>query len=226
MPHHSAGVTPGNFQKLTGQRFGRLVVKERSSNGPKGMARWVCHCDCGNMRVVRGSHLLQGKILSCGCLGAERRRASRVIHGLNETPEHIVWMRMIGRCTNPKDHRFAYYGGRGVYVCERWLGSFPAFLADMGERPSPRHSIDRKDNSGSYTCGLCDQCRDRNQPANCRWATLTEQARNKRNNRLITFQGETLPLAQWAERTGIKRETIARRLNDGWSEERALTELP
>jgi len=119
---------------------------------------------------------------------------------------------MIKRCTNPNTKGYSNYGGRGIKVCERWLHSFENFLADMGPKPSPAHSIDRyPDNNGNY------------EPKNCRWATRTEQSFNKRTNRLIQHNGETLPLSVWAGRTGMKRETIADRLAHGWTISDALT---
>jgi hypothetical protein len=120
---------------------------------------------------------------------------------------------MIGRCTNPTDGSYEYYGGRGITVCAEWcrLGGFARFLAHIGPRPNDSLQVDRIDNSRGY------------EPGNVRWATRVEQARNKRNSRMIEFRGETLPLAAWAERTGIGTTTIAVRLKLGWSVEDALT---
>ena len=92
----------------------------------------------------------------------------REMHGLSQTPEHVIWCHVMERCTNPKSADWANYGGRGITICDRWRSSFTAFLADMGQRPSPTHSIDRKNNDGNY------------EPGNCRWATLSEQHRNRR----------------------------------------------
>jgi hypothetical protein len=113
------------------------------------------------------------------------------------------------RCSNPNVPNYAYYGGRGIKVCRRW-DKFENFLADMGERPAGT-SLDRIDNNGNYT------------PKNCRWATLIEQARNKRNNRLITFGEETLPLAAWAERIGISKQLLRQRLKYGWPTSKVLS---
>ncbi len=119
---------------------------------------------------------------------------------------------MIKRCGNPNTKQYADYGGRGITVCERWKTSFENFLADMGVKPSPTHSIDRfPNNDGNY------------EPGNCRWATRAEQCLNRRNNRLISHNNETLPLTVWSDRMGIKREVIADRLNRGWSVFDALT---
>lgn len=118
---------------------------------------------------------------------------------------------MIRRCENPKTFGFARYGGRGIRVCERWRNSFTAFLADMGERPSASHSLDRINTNGNY------------EPENCRWATRLQQNRNSRNNTLIEWNGETLCIAEWAERTGISKFVLSMRLLRGWSIERTLT---
>jgi hypothetical protein len=111
------------------------------------------------------------------------------------------------RCTNTA---FKNYGGRGISVCQRWADSFEVFISDMGPRPSPKHSIDRIDNDGNY------------EPGNCRWATNLEQARNRRTNRVITLDGESLCLVDWAKRTGVDHRTISERLRKGWDERRAV----
>lgn len=110
---------------------------------------------------------------------------------------------MRSRCYNPKNNRFAHYGARGIVVCERWRDNFPSFLADMGERPTPQHSLDRRDGNGNY------------EPGNCRWATRLEQARNRGNNRIITVNGDRVTISQAAEAAGIKRGTLQRRIAIG-----------
>jgi hypothetical protein len=120
-------------------------------------------------------------------------------------------MAMKSRCESPSASGFRKYGGKGVRVCERWQ-DYANFLADMGECPSQKHGIDREDNAKGY------------EPGNCRWATQKEQQNNRTNNRRLTFRGETLTLMQWTERLGVKRGTIAARIDKyGWSVERALT---
>jgi hypothetical protein len=145
-------------------------------------------------------------------------KPNRGIAGLSSKhpTEYRIWKDMRRRCLNPNRGDHARYGERGITVASRWLNSFANFFADMGERPSPAHSIDRfPDNNGPYA------------PGNCRWATATQQARNKRTSHLLTFQGITSTIAEWAERTGLDQKTIATRINTlGWSAERALTEPP
>lgn len=185
-------------QNLTGLQFGRLtVIALAPYTGRK--PRWRCLCRCGEEVVVESSHLKDGHTQSCGCLYEETRMGARK-HGARRTPEHNTWCHIVQRCTDRNDTSFHNYGGRGIKVCERWRDSFEAFLADMGPRPSPQHSIDRKDNDGDYG------------PGNCRWATAAEQSRNRRQNRFIEHAGETLCLKDWAGRVGIGSGTLSNRL--------------
>lgn len=125
--------------------------------------------------------------------------------------EYRAWSCMRTRCNNPKFVDWNLYGGRGIKCCDRW-DSFVQFFADMGPKPSPGHSLDRKDSDGNY------------EPSNCRWATAKEQANNwKRRNRRIEFMGQTLSLPDWANRMGISRESLRDRLKSGWPVEKALT---
>ena len=125
--------------------------------------------------------------------------------------EHNVWINMKARCYNAKTTGFQYWGGRGIKVCERWVGSFRNFLLDMGRKPSPKHSIDRINNDGDY------------EPSNCRWVERKVQNRNRRGRRYLTFQGKTLTFAEWSDVTGIPQGTIFDRTAGGWSVERTLT---
>ena len=150
-----------------------------------------------------------------------KKMPSRLRHGYARQgrihPLHRVWRAMIQRCTNPRDPRFDSYGGRGIKVCDRWL-TFENWLSDMGPRPPGKgpggraiYSLDRKDNDGDY------------EPGNCRWSTMIEQGANMSRNRWLEFCGETLTLQQWSRRLGMNRMTIHRRLQKGWSIERAFT---
>jgi len=126
---------------------------------------------------------------------------------------YAIWKGIKKRCYSPKCNNYESYGGRGIRVCERWLNSFEAFRDDMGERPTPRHQLDRfPDNNGNY------------EPGNCRWATRTQNGRNTRHNRVVEFRGEKRCLSEWGELLGISSTVIYTRLYQGWSVERALTE--
>lgn len=155
---------------LSGMRFGKLVPL-KMIEGP-GRQVWECLCDCGQTARVTKDHLFNNT-RSCGCL----RRKPR-LHGLSRTVEHNAWWYMITRCGDPGRPEYPRYGGRGIKVCERWQ-EFVNFLADMGPRPSPRHSIDRIDNDGNY------------EPSNCRWATPVQQSTNTRRNVRLTYNGIT-----------------------------------
>ena len=204
--------TPSNFRNLSGQRFGRLVVIGRgSSRPPNRYAYWLCRCDCGNTIETRSTHLLHGRTKSCGCLHQENLvRGIGTKHGYTGTPEYRIWAGIRARCNNPNDTNYHYYGGRGISVCAEW-DSFETFLADMGEKPSEQHSLDRIDNDGPYA------------PGNCRWVTHKEQMQNTRNVHTLTFNGETLSVTAWSEKVGLPMTTLANRIRSGWSTEEALT---
>lgn len=209
-----------NALSLTGQTFGRWTVLERVEEvHAGGHYAWTCRCECGD---VLASALTSGSSRSCGCLRVELTAQYKTKHGAarrgHVTPEFSTWNSMMNRCESDRHN----YGGRGIYVCPRWQ-NFLLFREDMGPRPVGT-SIDRVLNAtGSYTCGKCDDCIARGATMNCRWATPAEQSRNQRSNVLITYQGETLPLCDWAPRFGMPVYLLRGRLRDGWSMERAAT---
>jgi hypothetical protein len=192
-----------------GQRFGKWTVIGELFR--RGTTKYVqCACDCGTQKGVNIYNLASGASPSCGCV--TRRSGRNRIHGRAGTPDYNRWMHMLRRCHNPRNARYSLYGGRGIAVCDRWRGpdGFLNYIADMGPRPSPKHTVDRVDNDGPYS------------PENCRWATQSQQCRNRRDSRNITFNGETLNIMEWAERLGMHHMTLRRRL-ETWSVEKAFT---
>jgi hypothetical protein len=194
---------------LDGQRFGRLVVINEIQ-GHKRKQMVACRCDCGNTKAVRASSLLRGDTRSCGCLSREILVARSTKHAMTETPEYRAWVAMNNRCRNARQKGYHRYGGRGIKVCSRWVHSFDNFYADMGPRPSQKHSIDRIDNNGDYA------------PENCRWATATEQGNNRESNHNISWNGETRTIVTWARTRGIKASTISKRISCGHSPQDAI----
>jgi len=190
-----------------GERHGRWTVL-RLTIGAQKLA--PCRCDCGTKRSVRVSHLVYGNTRSCGCLIGDTART----HGKSGTPEHRAWERMIARCYNQQHKAFKDYGARGITVAAVWRGpkGFARFLAHVGQRPTPQHSLDRYPNTnGAY------------KPGNVRWATRIEQNQNTRRTVRLTLDGKTQCVSAWARELGFNKKTISERLRRGWSARKALT---
>jgi hypothetical protein len=213
----------------TGQRFGRLLVLRRAPpKRPRGLAVWICRCDCGMTRTVRGPELRSGKTKSCGCYMRDVASLCHFKHGhaprSGRSAEYLSWKAMLARCTNKKASHWNRYGGRGIRICRRWASSFKSFYSDMGSKPSPRHSIDRKKNDLHYSCGKCSDCKRNGWKSNCRWATPSEQLNNTSRTVRISFNGKTDSIANWARRVRIGYKTLLARLRQyGWSTEDAIT---
>ena len=173
------------FIDLAGRKYARLDVM--SYAGKKGKKpQWLCHCECGRTTVVQSSHLKSGNTSSCGC--------SRSARGMTGSRERRTWSAMKTRCYNKNWHAYENYGGRGIAICDRWLESFESFYADMGDKPTPNHSIDRINNDGNY------------EPDNCRWATSSEQ---NRNQRMSTRNTSGVKGVHWDERKSKWRAFIS-----------------
>lgn len=190
--------------------FGRLTLVERDAERSSRREYWKCHCACGAALSVRTDSLRIGATQSCGCLNVDRHFK----HGQSRSPEWEAWHSLRSRCENPRLAGYAAYGGRGIRVCVRWSGKhgFENFLADVGRRPSPSHSIDRfPDNDGNY------------EPGNVRWATAAEQATNRRNTVRITIDGETKTLVEWVRLYSQDLELVRQRIDRrGWVPHLAL----
>lgn len=203
------------FKDITGQRFGRLVAVAPSEQPQY----WNCKCDCGQDCLGHGSNMRYGKVKSCGCISREQCAgwaATRVRHGHarkgQHSSEYRSWSSMLRRCSeSDKKHR-ELYARRGIQVCKRWRNSFDNFLADMGPKPTPEHTIERKDNNKGYDLG------------NCCWATKLEQQNNRRVTVFVTYRDRTLALSDWSRELGIKYGTLYTRLRFGWPMERVFTE--
>lgn len=199
------------FYDLTGRRFDRWFVASfagRRASDKQYM--WCCTCACGATGVVTGAALRSGRSRSCGCFRAEYFSRVKTTHGMTKTPEYQTWSGILARCLNPNGPAWGNYGGRGITVCDRWL-KFENFFADMGRKPSVMHTLERLNNDGPYD------------PSNCRWATYTQQNRNRRSNHNLTFGGVTMCIAAWSSRLGFRSGLIWDRLERGWSVADALT---
>lgn len=194
------------FNDLTGQQFGRLVVISSAGSNKHKCFLWNCVCECGNESIVLGSNLRSGKTKSCGCYQRETIGQSSRTHGKCQSVEYSAWKSMQRRCRKESN-----YTDRGISVCDRWLESFENFYADMGDKPSPKHSLDRIDNGGNYT------------PENCRWATREEQNNNRRTTLVLTLDGISKPLSEWAIYLNLNYKTLSNRQRKGWSDEEILT---
>jgi len=199
-----------NFKDITGMRFGRLEVIRYIETNHLRRPIWECKCDCGTIKNIDGLHLRQGTALSCGCLHREITIKRETTHGMTGSAPYNSWRGMLNRCENHNDPRYKDYGGRGITVCGEWH-DFQKFWNDMKDSYTQGLTIDRIDVNGDYC------------PDNCKWSTQKEQANNRRNNHLLSYNGTILTLAQWADILGINYDTLRSRLKRGWSVERALT---
>lgn len=191
-----------------GMKFSRWLVL------PKKATRHLhatCLCDCGTVREVANSALRDNLSKSCGCLKTEvtsaRAKQRNTKHSKYHHPVYHVWDSMIARCTNPNNRGFKSYGARGITVCPRWL-KFENFYSDMGD-PNGM-TLERVNNNKGY-------CK-----SNCKWATYTEQARNKRNSIRLKYNGQIKPLVTWAEELGLSKTMLYQRVARGWTPERIL----
>lgn len=204
---------------LKGMRFDRLLVVERDFSRSR-RAWWKCQCDCGAVAVVASDKLRSGHTRSCGCLLADKNRELRQTHGhalkAGRSLTYKSYTAMVTRCENENAINYDRYGAVGVSICERWRfgtgekSGFECFLADMGERPSAKHTIDRINQQKGY------------EPGNCRWVLGRTQVLNRSNTVMIDVNGYEIPLTVACDLTGIKYATAWARMRRGraWNEAR------
>lgn len=207
-----------NFVDLTGMKFGKLTAFEYVGKSSDGRTMWLCRCECGDEKAIRGHDLRNGRTKSCGCLRNSGRTMKQGTSGTRKSKRlYGVWAAIIQRCENPNAKRYSDYGGRGIKICSDWRNSFSsfekwAFESGYDEKaPQGVCTIDRIDNDGNYC------------PENCRWVTNKEQCNNKRNNRVLTCDGESHTIQEWAGILGIQDGILRDRLFKlGWSVEKAI----
>ena len=201
----------GKFIDLTGQKFGRLTVIKRAENDKSNRVQWLCQCECGNTKVIRGNDLKLGNIKSCGCLREDIPNGLK--HGMKDTRLYRIWQAMKNRCRNKNTINYKHYGGKGVKVCKDWQDFMSFYEWAMAHGYNDTLSIDRINSNGNY------------EPSNCRWATQKMQVNNCSRNRILEFKGEKHTVSEWGEITGIGKNNISNRINQkGWSIEKALTQ--
>lgn len=198
------------FIDLIGEKFGKLTVV--SFVDKKGTRTyWNCVCECGGKRIVSNDHLKRGDVTDCGCY--RRHISYNKKHGMSDKPIYTIWLLMKERCFNYKRREYKDYGGRGIKVCSEWLDATKFIEWALNNGYTEGLTIDRIDNNGNY------------EPNNCRWVDRETQANNKRNNRLITYKGETKTITQWAKEHGLTYYIVKKRIdNYGWTFEKAITE--
>lgn len=203
---------PPNFKDLSGQVFGRLRAISRGAQVPgQETVWWNCVCECGTFTLVRSQCLLRSVTKSCGCLRTNPEH-SRKTHGKTGTVEYRAWRHMMNRCYNKKMQNYVRYGAKGVTVCPEWRGSFETFYAELGDRPSARHSLDRIDGTRGYESG------------NCRWATTEEQQRNRNVSRFVEYEGVRWFVKDLALAKGLTYKQAHKRLfTMKWSVERTFS---
>lgn len=206
------------MKDITGQVFGRLTVLQPSHKDARGEWHWICKCECGKQITASGYKLRSGNTQSCGCLKAEilKSGALRRTHGMTSSRIYYAWCNMKSRCNNPKNEMYKNYGGRGIRVCKEWADSFEEFMRwALNHGYSDEMTIERINVGGDYT------------PKNCKWITAREQYLNRTDSHVLTAFGKTQTIKEWSDESGIKYDTIERRINQyGWSAEDAVTRKP
>ncbi len=193
------------FIDYTNKKIGKLFLVKYV-----GRSRWECVCDCGfSFEITSQSLRVQNQKRCRFCFYKDK-----TIHGGSGTPEYQAWKHIKERCYDKTDRMYPNYGGRGISMCDRWLGENGVvnFINDVGKRPSKKYSIDRIDVNKNY------------EPDNCKWSTRKEQNNNKTNTIYIEYKGVKLNLAQWAEKTGMRYSLLSDRYHRNWDTERIFNQ--
>ena len=201
------------IEDLTNRRFGRLTV-EKPGNRDKWRGRyWYCKCDCGNLIKIQRSSLIQGKTTSCGCYCKEQTSKAVTTHGLSTSRIYRTYTDILTRCYGPNNKAYKYYGGRGILVCKEWYEDFMIFYQwAIANGYKDNLTIERIDVNGNY------------EPSNCKWIPRSEQTKNTRLTKPISYNGKSQILPMWADELGINKRTLyARLFTYHWSKERAFT---
>ena len=204
---------------VKGQKFGRLTVISFhhskyyiSKDMRKRKCEWyLCKCDCGKEKIVNKNDLMSGHTSSCGCLQKENASKANKKHGFVKSRIYGIWIGIKKRCFNSNHKGYKNYGGRGIVMCDKWKNDFIEFYKwAIINGYKDNLTIDRINNEGNY------------EPSNCRWVTLTEQARNRRNTRFITYNGERLCMKDWAKKLGLNYKLVSAKINKGWPIKKAF----
>lgn len=190
----------------------KLILIEKTNRiGSSGGIIGIFQCRCGNTKELQIYRVNKGHIQSCGCLIGDRNK-ERSTHNKSRTPEYETWHTMKERCLNENHKAYKLYGGRGITICDRWLKGFENFYEDMGNRPSSKYSLDRKNNEQGYN------------KENCRWATQKEQALNRRTNVVIEYNGKKQTMVEWSIELKMNYQTLRKRIFESkWTIEKAFT---
>lgn len=187
----------------SGDKIGKWEILNIDTDVNNRDLSYLCKCICGTVKKVKQYHLKAGKSQSCGCYKSEWVINNKTTHGGSHTKLYKTWCNIKERCYNINAKDYKNYGGRGIKMCDRWLESFENFYADMGNKPTPNHSIDRDDVNGDY-------CKE-----NCKWATNDEQRRNKRSTVYIYYNNEKIVQADFVKRFNIVLSTFIRKYKNG-----------
>lgn len=222
--------THKTFNDKTGKTFNMLTILGYAGKLGKNRKRhyWWCKCLCGTIKKIVCESLRANGSKSCGCLVVEAMKEGRKNHGVSigitKHSAYFIYLGIKQRCFNENFKYFDRYGGRGITMCEGWKNDPFQFCKDVGERPSKKYSIDRKNNDGHYSCGHCKECESKGWGMNCRWVTNKEQSNNRSSNRIIKWNNESKTLAQWSRKLNIPRTVIESRLGYlKWSVKKSLS---